>query len=143
MSTLEKNSKISSEHLVRKAIVYIRQSTAKQVRNNHESQRLQYALSERAAYLGCAQVQIIDKDLGISAGAGARQRPGFHELLANVALGDVGIILSRELSRLSRHVLSRQDYQLLIETTAKAVDGRVPLVAGIIANSTEEVAAHG
>jgi len=51
-------------------------------------------------HLGFTQVQIIDKDLGIS--AGARQRPGFHELLADVALGDVGIILSRELSRLSR-----------------------------------------
>ena len=33
---------------------------------------------------------------------GAQQRDGFKQLLANVALGEVGIVLSRELSRLSR-----------------------------------------
>lgn len=102
MSNLRKVSKINSDHLARKAIVYVRQSTTKQVRNNQESQRLQYALSDRANELGFSQVEVIDKDLGISAGSGARERPGFQQLLANVALGDVGIILSRELSRLSR-----------------------------------------
>ena len=63
---------------------------------------LQYALTERAKELGFEQIDVIDKDLGISAGSGARERPGFQQLLASVALGDVGIILSRELSRLSR-----------------------------------------
>jgi len=67
-----------------------------------ESQRLQYELTERAKELGFNRVEVIDKDLGISAGSGARQRPGFQQLLASVALGEVGIILSRELSRLSR-----------------------------------------
>ena len=102
MSNLKKASKIDSSHRARKAIVYIRQSTVKQVRYNQESQRLQYALTERAQALGFSQVEVIDKDLGISAGSGARQRPGFQQLLTDVALGDVGIILSRELSRLSR-----------------------------------------
>ena len=102
MSTLNKANKIDSSHLARKAIVYIRQSTVKQVRHNRESQCLQYALTERAQALGFDQVEVIDKDLGISAGSGARQRPGFQQLLADVALGNVGIILIRELSRLSR-----------------------------------------
>lgn len=95
-------TRINSDHLARKAIVYVRQSTTKQVRQNQESQRLQYALSQRAKDLGFKQVDVIDKDLGISAGSGARERPGFQQLLASVALGGVGIILSRELSRLSR-----------------------------------------
>ena len=102
MSNLRKANKIDSNHLARKAIVYIRQSTVKQVRHNQESQRLQYALTERATTLGFNQVEVIDKDLGISAGSGARQRPGFQQLLSDVALGNVGIILSHELSRLSR-----------------------------------------
>ena len=102
MSNLRKANNIDSNHLARKAIVYIRQSTVKQVRHNQESQRLQYALTERATTLGFNQVEVIDKDLGISAGSGARQRPGFQQLLSDVALGNVGIILSRELSRLSR-----------------------------------------
>ena len=102
MNTLKKPTKINSNHLARKAIVYVRQSSTKQVRQNLESQRLQYALTERAKELGFKQIDVIDKDLGISAGSGARERPGFQQLLSSVALGDVGIILSRELSRLSR-----------------------------------------
>ena len=65
MSNLKKASKIDSSHRARKAIVYIRQSTVKQVRYNQESQRLQYALTERAQALGFSQVEVIDKDLGI------------------------------------------------------------------------------
>jgi len=99
---LEPNSKITAEQLARKAIVYLRQSSLHQVKNNKQSQRLQYALAEKAKTLGFKQVEIIDTDLGISAGMGAQQREGFKQLLANVALGDVGLILSREVSRLSR-----------------------------------------
>jgi DNA invertase Pin-like site-specific DNA recombinase len=102
MNTLKKAPKISTNHLDRKAVVYVRQSTTKQTRENLESQRLQYALTDRAKELGFKQIEVIDKDLGISAGSGARERPGFQQLLSSVALGDVGIILSRELSRLSR-----------------------------------------
>jgi DNA invertase Pin-like site-specific DNA recombinase len=75
-------SKITGEHLSKKAIVYLRQSSLSQVKNNIESQKLQYALAGRASALGFKQVDIIDKDLGASAASGARLRPGFQELLA-------------------------------------------------------------
>src|SRR5207247_3972541 len=67
-----------------------------------ESQRLQYALADKARALGFADVQIIDCDLGASAALGAKSREGFKQLLASVALGEVGMILSREISRLWR-----------------------------------------
>ena len=41
------------------------------------------------------------------------------------------------------HVLNRNEYLKLMEKTSEAINGRVPLVAGIIANSTNEVAARG
>src|SRR5690606_14625213 len=69
---------------------------------NKESQHLQYALADRAKALGFRTVDVIDCDLGASAGFAARMRNGFKQLLASVALGEVGIVLSRELSRLSR-----------------------------------------
>ncbi len=93
--------KIRAEHLERRAVVYLRQSTLKQVRENLESQRLQYALADRARELGWTDVEVIDTDLGTSASAGST-RVGFERLVATVALGEVGIILSREVSRLSR-----------------------------------------
>jgi len=94
--------KITSGHLSRVAIVYIRQSSMQQVRHNLESQRLQYSLADRARALGWRQVEIIDDDLGASASAGARRRDGFQKIVASVSLGTVGIVLCRELSRLSR-----------------------------------------
>lgn len=60
-------NKIGADHLARRACVYIRQSTPGQVRNNLESQRLQYALVDRARQLGWAEVEIIDDDLGWAA----------------------------------------------------------------------------
>ena len=93
--------KITTDHLVKKALVYVRQSTPKQVLHNQESQRLQYALVERARALGWYQIEVIDDDLGHSASAGT-QRVGFKKLLATVVLGDVGLVLSTEASRLSR-----------------------------------------
>lgn len=95
-------SKLKAHHLTKKAIIYLRQSSSGQVKNNLESQKLQYALVDRAKALGFSQVQVIDIDLGASASVGSRQRPGFQQLLTSVAVGDVGIIFSRELSRLSR-----------------------------------------
>jgi len=95
------NSKITPNHLARKAIIYLRQSTPKQVKQNQESQRLQYALADRAKNLGFTQIEVIDIDLGVSASI-ASHRIGFKQLLASVALGEVGIVMSRELSRLSR-----------------------------------------
>ena len=102
MSDHGQAGKITPAHLARKAIVYLRQSSQRQVVENTESQRLQYGLAQRARELGFKAVEIIDSDLGSSASMGARARVGFEQLVASVALGEVGIVLSRELSRLSR-----------------------------------------
>lgn len=97
------NAKINAQHLSRKAVIYLRQSSGRQVRENLESQRLQYALADRARAMGWTQVEIIDTDLGISASASGGRRPGFEQLVSQVALAEVGVIFSRELSRLSRN----------------------------------------
>src|ERR1700746_3122683 len=102
MAKLLHNPKIKPEHLARKAIVYLRQSSERQVRQNKESQLLQYAMAERVRALGWQQVEIINNDLGSSAGLAAAQREGFERVLSSVALGEVGIVGSREVSRLSR-----------------------------------------
>src|SRR5262244_3972831 len=102
MAELLHNPKIKPEHLARRAIVYLRQSSEKQVRQNKESQLLQYAMAERVRALGWQQVEIINNDLGSSAGLAAAQREGFERVLSSVALGEVGIVSSREVSRLSR-----------------------------------------
>ena len=81
------NPKIKPEHLARKAIVYLRQSSEKQVRQNKESQLLQYAVAERVRALGWQQVEVINSDLGSSAGLAAAQREGFERVLSLVALG--------------------------------------------------------
>jgi DNA invertase Pin-like site-specific DNA recombinase len=102
MKSTDSASKITAGHLARKAVVYLRQSSIAQVRTHVESTRLQYALKDTAKAYGFAQVEVIDVDLGMSAASGARSREGFKQLLASVALGEVGIVLSREPSRLSR-----------------------------------------
>lgn len=104
--------KITPGHLSRRAVVYLRQSSEGQVKNNVESQRLQYALAGQATRLGFRQVEVIDTDLGSSAAVGAKRREGFERLLGAVALGEVGLILSRELSRLSR---TDKDFCQLVE----------------------------
>ena len=94
--------KVKPEHLCRKAVVYIRQSSDKQVRQNKESQRLQYDVAGRMRGLGWKHVEVIDDDLGCSAGLAAARRGGFERVLSSVALGEVGIVCSWEVSRLSR-----------------------------------------
>ncbi len=106
-------SKISPEHLSRGAYVYVRQSTADQLRHNHESRRRQYALADRARALGWAEVVVIDDDLGVSAGGVAR--PGFERLLAAVCSGKVGAVVSIEASRLARN---GRDWHTLLEFCA-------------------------
>lgn len=98
----QQNNKIKEVHLNRKAIIYIRQSTARQVRKNKESQRLQYALQDKARQWGWNDIEIIDIDLGSSAAVGAPERRGFERITSLVAVGEAGIIFSREASRLSR-----------------------------------------
>ena len=102
MNHVESTSKITPSHLARKAVVYLRQSSLAQVKQNTESQRLQYALQDTAKAYGFTDIEVIDIDLGMSASSGAQVRAGFKQLLASVALGEVGIVLSREPSRLSR-----------------------------------------
>src|ERR1700739_899547 len=102
MTELVYSPKIRPEHLARKAIVYLRQSSEKQVRQNLESQRLQYELAERIRSLGWQEIEVINSDLGRSAGLGSAVREGFERVLSAVALGEVGIVVSREVSRLSR-----------------------------------------
>lgn len=102
MTEILYSPKIKPQHLARKAIVYLRQSSDKQVRENQESQRLQYELAERMRALGWREVEIISSDLGASAAIGSACREGFERVLSSVALGEVGIVVSRELSRLSR-----------------------------------------
>jgi DNA invertase Pin-like site-specific DNA recombinase len=97
-------SKITPSHLARLAVVYIRQSTNAQVESNRESTARQYDLQAFAAQLGwpLAHIRVIDQDLGIS-GSGLRERSGFAALAAKVALGQVGIVLALEVSRLARN----------------------------------------
>jgi DNA invertase Pin-like site-specific DNA recombinase len=102
MKHVEATAKITPNHLARKAVVYLRQSSIAQVKHNTESQRLQYALQDTAMAYGFAHIEVIDSDLGRSAASGAQVREGFKQLLASVALGEVGMVLSREPSRLSR-----------------------------------------
>ncbi len=103
-------SKITTDHLSRAAYVYLRQSTADQVQHNLESQRLQYALVDRAKALGWGMVELIDDDLGRS--AGGVDRPGFRKLLAAVCANQVGLVLSIEASRLARN---GRDWHTLLE----------------------------
>jgi DNA invertase Pin-like site-specific DNA recombinase len=102
MRELLYNPKIKPEHLARRAIVYLRQSSEKQVRENKESQRLQLDLAERMRTLGWKEVEIVGSDLGSSAAIASARREGFERVLSSVALGTVGVVGSREVSRLSR-----------------------------------------
>lgn len=97
-------SKIRPEHLERAALVYIRQSSYKQVRENVESGIRQYAFAEQAKTLGWTEPQLLifDEDQGKS-GATPQARSGFARLVGAVARGEVGIVMSLELSRLSRN----------------------------------------
>jgi len=106
------SSKILSVHLGRDAYVYVRQSTLTQVREHTESLARQYELAQRAVALGwdAHQVKVIDADLGRS-GAEMTAREGFKELVADVGLGQVGIIFGIEVSRLARN--NADWYQLL------------------------------
>ena len=95
-------NKIMADHLARHAYVYVRQSTPGQVKHNLESQRMQYAVAERARSLGWQEVNIVDEDLGLS--ASGTKRSGFEHLLHAVCDGKVGAIFSIEAAaRLARN----------------------------------------
>src|SRR2546429_6014403 len=105
--------KIQSIHLQRRAVVYLRQSTLKQVVEHRESTARQYALKKRAIDLGwpTERVDVVDQDLGQS-GSSASSRAGFQQLAEQVAHGQVGAILALEVSRLAR---SSADWHRLLE----------------------------
>jgi DNA invertase Pin-like site-specific DNA recombinase len=108
--------KVEARHLRLRAIVYVRQSTPRQVQVNRESTRRQYQLAERARQMGwpAAQIEVIDEDLGLS-GASSHARTGFQRLVAAIGLGEVGIVLVTEVSRLSRR---NSDWHRVIELCA-------------------------
>lgn len=103
---------IRDHHRPRRAVIYVRQSSPHQALNNQESQRLQYALRQRAVELGWHEhdIQVIDADLGLS-GTTAEGRVGFQQLVAQVALGEIGMLPAREAQRLARNCTHW--YQLL------------------------------
>ena len=103
--------KVRPHHLERKAILYVRQSSAHQVLHNRESSTLQYAMRDRLVVLGWSEIEVIDDDLGRSA-AGGVQRAGFERMVAEVCLGKVGAVCAREVSRFARN---SRDWQQLIE----------------------------
>jgi DNA invertase Pin-like site-specific DNA recombinase len=121
-------SKVTASHLRRPALIYVRQSTLAQVERNTESTLRQYDLAARAQQLGWPRsaVRVIDEDLGVS-GASAAGRSGFAQLAAQVGLGQVGIVLSLECSRLARN---NADWYRLLGAPRGAVysggDGRAP-----------------
>ena len=112
----EVHQKVTASHLRRDAYLYVRQSTMRQVAENVESTKRQYALRQRAVALGWSldRVVVIDSDLGQS-GASAVDREGFQRLVADVGLGRAGIVLGLEVSRLARN---STDWHRLLEICA-------------------------
>jgi len=111
-----RSQKIKLTHLSRNAYLYIRQSTLRQVYENSESTKRQYALKQQAVSLGWSMENIItiDSDLGQS-GATSTERSGFQKLVAEVGMGHAGIVIGLEVSRLSR---SSTDWSRLLEICA-------------------------
>lgn len=99
MLTADAHQKVTAAHLKRNAYLYVRQSTLRQVFENSESTKRQYALRDRAVALGWPlnRIIIIDSDLGQS-GASAVDREGFQRLVAEVGIGKAGIVLGLEVS---------------------------------------------
>jgi DNA invertase Pin-like site-specific DNA recombinase len=113
---MSRDTLIAASHLARQAIISVRQSTTKQLALHQESTRRQYQLTETAQRLGWPQprIQVIDDDLGLS-GASSTQRTGFQRLIAASSLGEVGLVLVTEVSRLSR---LNSDWHRVIELCA-------------------------
>ena len=111
----EAHHKVTASHLKRAAYLYVRQSTLRQVLENTESTKRQYALRDRAVALGWSyeRVVVIDSDLGLS--GASTDREGFQKLVADVGLGEVGVVLGLEVSRLARNSV---DWQRLLEICA-------------------------
>ena len=114
----EQHQKITPQHLKRAALLYVRQSTMRQVFENTESTKRQYALRDRAVALGWPrdEIVVVDGDLGHTATA-AGDREGFERVVTEVGMGRVGIVLGLEVSRLARN---SSDWHRLLEICALA-----------------------
>ena len=108
------NPKITSDHLNRGAIVYVRQSSPGQVIEHTESKRRQYGLADAARTTGFVPVTVIDDELGRS-GSGLVERPGFQKLVAAICGGSIGAVYCIEASRLARN---GRDWHHLIDLCA-------------------------
>ena len=106
------DERVTTAHRAKLAYVYVRQSSLNQVKQHQESTELQYRLVDRAIALGWphGRVQVIDEDLGKS-GAGTVERHGFQKLIAEIGLGNAGLVVSLDASRLARN--NRDWHQLL------------------------------
>jgi DNA invertase Pin-like site-specific DNA recombinase len=114
----EQHQKVTPQHLKRAALLYVRQSTMRQVFENTESTKRQYALRDRAVALGWPrdEIVVVDGDLGHTATA-AGDREGFERVVTEVGMGRVGIVLGLEVSRLARN---SSDWHRLLEICALA-----------------------
>lgn len=114
--TSDIHNKVHARHLKRRAYLYIRQSSLRQVLENTESTERQYALKQRALALGWAreQITVVDSDLGQSA-ASSTDREGFQRLVTDVGMGRAGIVMGLEVSRLARN---NADWHRLLEICA-------------------------
>jgi excisionase family DNA binding protein len=112
--------------LQRKAVVYVRQSTQAQVETNLEGRRRQYKLVDVARRRGFRTVEVIDDDLGRSAG-GMVRRPGFERLVAALCAGEIGAVLCFDASRLARN---GRDWHHLLELCG-LVEARVIDLDGV------------
>jgi hypothetical protein len=110
---MSRTTLVLPQHVARTALVYVRQSTTKQVLQNQESLRRQYQLVDAAVRLSWPQARtcVIDEDLGLS-GTSSTTRQGFQRLVAAISLGEVGIVLVSRLSRLD------SDWHRVIELCA-------------------------
>jgi DNA invertase Pin-like site-specific DNA recombinase len=108
------SEKITSAHLERSALLYVRQSTPHQVAVHQESRRLQYAMQDRLRVLGWSEIAIVDDDLGKSASSGVA-REGFQRIMSQVCLGGVGVVAARDATRLAR---SNREWSQLVEICA-------------------------
>src|SRR5437588_664077 len=110
---LNLESPVTTAHRAKLAYIYVRQSTAGQVRQHQESTELQYRLVDRAALFGWPKerIEVIDDDLGKS-GTSSDSRGGFQRLIAEIGLGKAGLVLSLDASRLARN---NYDWHQLLE----------------------------
>ena len=120
--------KVKPHHLAREACLYVRQSSLKQVETNTESTHRQYRTARSAIALGWREgrIRVIDDDQGRS-GASAANRSGFRDLMARIAAGEVGIVLSLEVSRLARN---NHDWSQLLQV-ARIADTLILDEAGV------------